>query len=76
MIYAPRSFAMGRFCFTLIKPLRHGFAVPPPLSRGGFGIPQGFISSPEAPLPGELSAKQTERLYEGKPVKGTHFYLQ
>ena len=65
MIYAPRSFAMGRFCFALIKPLRHGF-----------GIPQGFISSPEAPLRGELSAKQTERLYEGKPVKGTHFYLQ
>ena len=28
MIYAPRSFAMGRFCFALIKPLRHGFAVP------------------------------------------------
>lgn len=29
MIYAPYSFAMGRFCFALIKPLRHGFAVPP-----------------------------------------------
>ena len=42
-------------------------AVPPPLSRGGFGIPESFISSPEAPLLGELSAKQTERLYEGKP---------
>ena len=39
MIYAPYSFAMGRFCFALIKPLCHGFAVPPPLSRGGFGIP-------------------------------------
>ena len=35
MIYASRSFAMGRFCFALIKPLRHGFAVPPPLARGG-----------------------------------------
>ena len=42
-------------------------AVPPPLTRGGFGIPQSFASSPEAPLPGELSAKQTERLYEGRP---------
>ena len=30
-------------------------AVPPPLTRGGFGIPQSFASSPEAPLPGELS---------------------
>ena len=30
MFYAPRSFAMGRFCFALIKPLRHGFAVPLP----------------------------------------------
>ena len=42
-------------------------AVPPPLTRGGFGIPQSLASSPEAPLPGELSAKQTERLYEGQP---------
>ena len=30
-------------------------AVPPPLPRGGLGIPQGFASSPEAPLLGELS---------------------
>ena len=30
MFSAPRSFAMGRFCFALIKPLRHGFAVPLP----------------------------------------------
>ena len=30
-------------------------AVPPPLTRGGLGIPQSFASSPEAPLPGELS---------------------
>ena len=42
-------------------------AVPPPLPRGGFGIAENFSSSPEAPLPGELSAKQTERLYEGEP---------
>ena len=42
-------------------------AVPPPLPRGGFGIPQSFASSPEAPLLGELSAKQTERLDEGRP---------
>ena len=27
-------------------------AVPPPLPRGGLGIPQSFASSPEAPLPG------------------------
>ena len=27
-------------------------AVPPPLTRGGLGIPQSFASSPEAPLPG------------------------
>ena len=39
--------------------------MPPPLSRGGLGIPKGFPSSPEAPLLGELSAKQTERLDEG-----------
>ena len=30
-------------------------ALPPPLPRGGLGIPQSFASSPEAPLPGELS---------------------
>ena len=42
-------------------------AMPPPLSRGGFGIPQGFISSPEAPLLGELASdSETERLYEGQ----------
>ena len=64
MIYAPYSFAMGRFCFALIKPLRHGFAVPPPLSRGGFGMAESPISSPEAPLLGELSSdSETERLY-------------
>ena len=33
----------------------------------GFGRAENFSSSPEAPLLGELSAKQTERLYEGKP---------
>ena len=42
-------------------------AVPPPLPRGGLGIAENFSSSPEAPLLGELSAKQTERLYEGRP---------
>ena len=42
-------------------------AVPPPLPRGGLGIPQSFASSPEAPLLGELSAKQTERLDKGQP---------
>ena len=43
------------------------YAMPPPLTRGGLGIPQSFASSPEAPLLGELSAKQTERLDEGWP---------
>ena len=28
------------------------YAMPPPLPRGGLGIPQSFASSPEAPLPG------------------------
>ena len=43
------------------------YAMPPPLTRGGLGIPQSFAFSPEAPLLGELSAKQTERLDEGQP---------
>ena len=38
------------------------YALPPPLPRGGIGMAESFISSPEAPLLGELSAKQTERL--------------
>ena len=50
------------------QPLRHGFAVPPPLPRGGLGIPESLASSPEAPLQGELSPKVTERLYEGQPA--------
>ena len=41
--------------------------MPPPLPRGGLGIPESFTSSPEAPLQGELAAKQTERLYEVRP---------
>ena len=41
--------------------------MPPPLPRGGFGISWGLSSSPEAPLQGELAAKQTERLYEVRP---------
>jgi len=32
------------------KPLRQCFALPPPLSRGGLGIPQSLAFSPEAPL--------------------------
>ena len=39
-------------------------AVPPPLTRGGFGISVNLISSPEAPLQGELSSdSETERLF-------------
>ena len=37
---------------TAEKPLRHACGVPPPLSRGGLGIPESFTSSPEAPLQG------------------------
>ena len=45
------------------EPLRQCFALPPPLPRGGLGIPQSFASSPEAPLLGELAgASPTERL--------------
>ena len=54
---------MGCFYFALSVSLRS----PAPLSRGGFGIPWGLSSSPEAPLQGELAAKQTERLYEVRP---------
>ena len=55
--------------FLCRKPLRHRCAMPPPLSRGGFGISEKSASSPEAPLLGELSAKQTERLDEGQPAR-------
>ena len=34
------------------QPLRHCFAMPPPLPRGGLGIAENFSSSPEAPLLG------------------------
>ena len=41
-------------------------------SRGGFGRPLGFISSPEAPLLGELSSdSETERLYGRCPCPGS-----
>ena len=52
MIYAPRSFAMGRFCFALIKPLRHGFAVPLP----GLRLPASASLSLAScwPLPQQL----------------------
>ena len=44
-------------------------AMPPPLSRGGLGIPQSLAFSPVAPLLGELSSdSETERLYKGKPA--------
>ena len=50
-----------------VQPLRHRLRDATSPSRGGFGIAENFSSSPEAPLQGELSAKQTERLYEGQP---------
>ena len=38
---------------------------------------ESLISSPEAPLLGELSAKQTERLYEGcLPETAGHYFLR
>ena len=57
----------GREAFAGLNLSVTADAVPPPLPRGGLGIPESLASSPEAPLPGELSAKQTERLDEGRP---------
>ena len=57
----------GREAFAELNLSVTADAVPPPLPRGGLGIPQSFAFSPEAPLLGELSAKQTERLDEGQP---------
>ena len=38
------------------------------LSRGGFGIPENFISSPEAPLGrGAVERSETERLRQAEP---------
>jgi hypothetical protein len=44
-------------------------AVPPPLSRGGFGISESFPSSPEALPLGELSPKVTERVKTFRRIK-------
>ena len=46
----PDREALAEFNLSVIA-----YAMPPPLPRGGLGIPQSFASSPEAPLPGELS---------------------
>ena len=48
-------------------PLRHCFAMPPLPKGEALAGPAKRTVSPEAPLLGELSAKQTERLYEGEP---------
>ena len=48
-------------------------AMPPPLSRGGLGIPQSLAFSPKAPPLGELSPKVTERartLPSVRPARG------
>ena len=49
-------------------------AVPPPLPRGGFGIPQSFpsqskvfLSARGSPTRGAVERSETERLYEGRP---------
>ena len=49
-------------------------ALPPPLSRGGFGIPQSFpsqfkvfLSARGSPTRGAVERSETERLYEGEP---------
>ena len=50
------------------QPLRHCFAMPPPLPRGGFGSPRkvnGFARG--SPTRGAVERSETERLYEGKP---------
>ena len=57
----------GREAFAGLNLSVTADAVPPPLPRGGLGIPESLASSPEAPLLGELSAKQTERLDKGQP---------
>ena len=42
--------------------------VPPPLSRGGLGMAESFISSPEAPLGRGVSSEcETERLFQNDP---------
>ena len=59
-------------CWT--QPLRHACGVPPPLPRGGFGIPQSFpsqskvfLSARGSPTRGAVERSETERLYEGEP---------
>ena len=50
------------------QPLRHCFAMPPPLPRGGFGSPRkvnGFARG--SPTRGAVERSETERLYEGEP---------
>ena len=49
-------------------------ALPPPLPRGGFGIPQSFpsqfkvfLSARGSPTRGAVERSETERLYEGEP---------
>jgi hypothetical protein len=44
--------------------------------RGGFGITESFISSPEAPPLGELSPKVTERVIEDIQGKKTRNYAE
>ena len=53
-------------CWT--QPLRHACGVPPPLPRGGFGIPRkvnGFARG--SPTRGAVERSETERLDEGQP---------
>ena len=50
------------------QPLRHCFAMPPPLPRGGLGRPRkvnGFARG--SPTRGAVERSETERLYEGRP---------
>ena len=50
------------------QPLRHCFAMPPPLPRGGLGSPRkvnGFARG--SPTRGAVERSETERLYEGEP---------
>jgi len=56
------------------KPLRHACGVPPPLSRGGLGIPESFAFTRKvslfargSPTRGAGERSEPERLYEEKP---------
>ena len=50
--------------------------MPPPLPRGGLGIPQSFASSPEAPLLGELASEARLRGWTKESLTVSHCWTQ